>query len=494
VHVVIKKLGDVIDLVLVDYTVNDGMTMRVSLDKINLESTENNVLGRVEALTEYFINYIMKVKNKPALLYIENGSPQGHIDSLQAHYDAAKRHGIPMASMKHTASYPDDPSWVYFNSAPDYINPKGFRSINGYFHQDLNRNNEHLKDIKDKDKKDKGKDKIIELKPVLTLNGTMSRIPLIEGEPCLNSMGRREHKYISCWTMQHHPKHSAHYLIAQVVYYYLTVTSTRVNQQLLQICEEEKEKDNNKIVLKNKMLQYNPSEYATYFNKILNHFSICPYGVSMIYDSEIFYLRNRTIAGAMGNNKDSDWALIQDSPNKYGFIIEKSTGNKHKNTIYFNLKLSEQSVYTQITIEYMHTYENAGKVKITLLQQNKQDKDKEDKEDKKKNKKHKSSKDSEKKKTTIEIKDQLKQEEEEVEEKEDSIPYGSITLSPNDYLILDSYDSTTHNALYNEYKFYTKGYQLGQPAVLSVELLSLTSKEMMERKGNRFKLVAVSSC
>lgn len=75
------RLGDIVDLILVDYGVNDGQGYRFSraLERLKLKPTESNALGRIEALTEYFIQFVLNKKddpsaNHPALIYVQSGA------------------------------------------------------------------------------------------------------------------------------------------------------------------------------------------------------------------------------------------------------------------------------------------------------------------------------------------------------------------------------------------------------------------------------------
>lgn len=394
-----------------------------------------------------------RVRNKPALMFVDNSSPDGDTNALIPHYDAAKRFGVPMSSVRHAASYPDNPCWISFNSPPDTLYEK--RALNPFtgLPSKLVRwsNNGYYYDY--------GVDQV----PHLEFNGAWTRSPVKEGPLLfrLNSASKesdkaRTHNFIKCWGKSTHPGYPVHGLIAEVVFYsiHLMAESTRLT---VPHCQEGKSSDSSLVKSNNDWKQ--ASKFAQAQSPKLNHMAFCgSYGPLSEYNSEELYLKHINSEGAkeaidlnmFGDNAHSDWKLIQDRPHKYGFIIEKSPSDPSddkRSILRFNIKIN---LKPRISIEYLHSYENAGKVQVSIEPSSR--------------KSNRSSK------SNVVIEDPSK-------------------LVPGTSIIIDSYNPSSHYALYTEIALSGKGFPKGD-AVLEIKLLQQSSSP----GGNRFKLVGVKTC
>jgi len=78
---------------------------------------------------------------------------------------------------------------------------------------------------------------------------------------------------------------------------------------------------------------------------------------------------NNNAGGSDGVSLSGIWNLLEDRPGKYGWIAEPSTEprkqTRGQDIVMFPVQLSHSGF---ITFEYMHSYENAGKVLLSLTQ------------------------------------------------------------------------------------------------------------------------------
>jgi hypothetical protein len=416
-----KRLGDVVDLVLVDYSVNDGQRFNTALNRLHLQNNENNYQGRLSSLVEYFVRFVLKRPNKPALVYVESGASQDFEDSFKGHYDTLKRYGIPMVSPRHVFSYPDNPCFLFFFQRPDNL-----RSVSGYYPAEGN----------------------FSTKPVIV--SSKSHLPLREGMPKYNSKGElRSHKFLSCWGYGTHPFHSAHTVIAQSILYFFQVVPKGSLIMTLNAKEQHTTCDEN-VKTNVKM-----STYAEVFEPILNPIAACPKGPLTSYDSGSMYLSSISL-DTMGPNQNTAWELVEDRQNKYGFIIsDYSNHSVVKNILKFKLRIS---AIPSIAIEYMYTYENAGKVEL-ILEQN------------------------EVGGATVSSSNTAV---------DKSNPNDAITITTSSSLTLDTFEKGSH-ALTTVFKMTPVGFRPGW-VTLVVKLSELTRAELEERKGCKVKIETVSSC
>jgi hypothetical protein len=230
-------------------------------------------------------------------------------------------------------------------------------------------------------------------------------------------------------------------------------------------------------------LHHNPSPQAKAFRATMNPFATCPHGSLAYYDSDELFEMGLDV-NHMGRNEQSHWDIVQDRPSKFGFIIEKSSDdssggggggveNNDSDSLRFNLTFSETPF---VTLEYMHSYENAGKILISIEQVLVATKSSES--------------------TTKEDETNVDQHQEGILSKKGNSDYtdGAFSvITPTSTLVLDSYDPSTRHALYTEIEIKPIGFQPG-PVVVKLELVRLTEAEMEERGGNRFKAVSIRSC
>jgi hypothetical protein len=251
------------------------------------------------------------------------------------------------------------------------------------------------------------------------------------------------------------------------------------------------------------------SENAISLNKILNPYAQCPFGPLTVYNSQELYNADEEVdlsrLSSIVSNSNSNWSLKSDRPHKFGFIIEKSSRFIMENdarttttnvtnvtnvindddgeSIYFDVKLSH---IPQITIEYMHSYENAGRVVISLEQISTTNAPTTQQE-----------RISPESTTTLSNSSKLlgKQVVETLNADENAGKKEVAQLKPHTYLLLDSYRPEVKYALYDEFVFRPVGFEEGD-AVLGIRRYSesLTDEEFLKRGGDRFKLVGVSSC
>lgn len=329
-----RRLSEVVDLVLVDYGVNDGYL------KDDLQGTYMSSLGRkrnikdwqsiLEARSEYLFEHLLLLPSNPAVVNVEIGAPDGGWNPTLAHLEAAERLGIPFVGYREALSYPNDPRFQAFGR----YNPRA-----SYFRHDCypgglyqNRSAE-VQDAA-------GPHDLI---PTWPVNGVFPAT--VDPKSCSQKSGDVYHPYFARWGLTSHCSKGIHASIAQVVYYFLQVSSAAYAHFLL-----------------NSVAGYNesPSADAILLRQKLDPLASCLDGVLSLFDSRaLFGLLDRT--ELLG-----DWALVEDRPGKFGWIIQQENYNLSRATIVFKIKMSSRPY---ISIEYMHTYDkNAGSVQVYLLQ------------------------------------------------------------------------------------------------------------------------------
>ena len=177
---------------------------------------------------------------------------------------------------------------------------------------------------------------------------------------------------------------------------------------------------------------------------------------------DLFLAGNRSVE-TVGPNGESgraeNWALVQDRPGKYGWVIKSSGGDEEGDTIRFNIELSE---HPMVLMEYMHTYENIGIVSVSIEQE--------------------------------ELRQQGGAVAVELVGKAGVVERGGFDLTRNGSLVIDAYEPEMRHSMSTDFEIIPVGFAKG-PAVLRVRLLRLRADELAMRGGrNRFKIVSVSSC
>jgi len=319
-----NKLKDVVDLIVVDYAVNDGHFLdKRLLQRLGLKQTEDDALKRIEAITEFILKFILALPSQPAVVYLETASPEQHFDASVAHLEGAQRYGVPVASFRDVLSFPDDPHWVTF-SADNKKSKFGFYRVSGIVQDGRlgpeNRDRPHLS---------------LKEGPRLTVRGKWER----------------SHNFLHCWGDTPHPLWGIHALIAEVLVFFVTVEAAAA---AIMISECEKVGK----VFKHAM----PSSEANTLEVFLDPNRICPMGSLSHYNSENLFRSNLALPN-LGANERSGWTLVSDRPGKFGWVLDKPIGSAAHDTITFEVNISSSP---HITVEYMHSYEGQGKVLMSV--------------------------------------------------------------------------------------------------------------------------------
>jgi hypothetical protein len=329
-----RRLSEAVDLVLVDYGVNDGYL------KDDLQGTDMSSLGRtrnikdwqsiLEARSEYLFEHLLSLPSKPAVINVETGAPDGAWNPTLAHLEAAERLGIPFIGYREALSYPRDPRFQAFGK----YNPRAFYFRHDCYPGGLYQNiSAHALDAANPHT----------LIPTWPVNEHL--LATLDPQSCSQKTGDIYHPYFARWGLTSHCSKGVHASIAQVVYYYLQVSNAAYAHSL---------------TFSGAGYSESPSADALLFRQKLDPFVSCLNGVLSLFDSRaLFGLPDRT--ELLG-----DWALVEDRPGKFGWVIQQDIHDSSRATIVFNVKLSSRP---HISIEYMHTYDkNAGSVQVYLLQ------------------------------------------------------------------------------------------------------------------------------
>jgi len=252
----------------------------------------------------------------------------------------------------------------------------------------------------------------------------------------------QSHHYAKCWGLTQHPLQPIHNLIAETAYYFLAVEVAAATV-MMPTCKERG------ATFKRAL----PSASAMRLRSILDPHSSCPKGPLAQYSSAAIFASG----AAVGPNTLSHWAVLQDRPGKFGWILEGASGDYISDTISFNLTLSAENPH--VTVGYMHSYEGMGAARFTLTQGPSQE----------------------------ELPAVYSP-----QDFEDS-HFGFEAIGPTASPVVDSFVPEIHNALYTEVSFQPSGLSAG-PAVLHATLLRLSDNELAKRGGDKFKITSVQSC
>jgi len=421
-----RTLEEVVDLVVVEYGVNDAFVNPKELKREGISPNENAANARLEAISEYFVNFVQALPRRPALVYHAGRSPEGVMDPMPAYLEAGARLGIPVSSYLHVMAWPDDPHY----SARSAINRKesdfGYASISDQ----------------------------------VSLGGSCSQRTgfcsnyVVENNPLLTANRTRLNNFFNCWGFQTHPHKPAHALIAQVLHHFIHVQVAAARSVLTACSSNTSDALNFQRQL--------PSPFALAMNSVLNPHRLCPKGpLTEVVSAVLYKVDNNDAIYAMGPNANTKWKLVEDRNDKFGFVIEAASGNHTFDTLSFDINISSTAA---LSIEYMHTYENAGRIDLKLEQ--------------KSNQKNGSKVDSHSSHGAV------------MDSKR--IRFGQ-SLHPGGSVVIDSYEPAIRNSMYTTTVFSPVGYQPGE-AILHVRLLEQSTDEKASRGGGRFKLVGIRSC
>jgi len=105
-----RSLEEVVDLVVVEYGVNDAFVDPKEFKRKGVSPNENAANARLEAISVYFMKFVHVLPHRPALVFHAGRSPaEGVIDPLPAYFEAGARLGVPVSSYLHVIAWPDDP-------------------------------------------------------------------------------------------------------------------------------------------------------------------------------------------------------------------------------------------------------------------------------------------------------------------------------------------------------------------------------------------------
>ncbi len=85
-----RILGEVVDLILSDYSVNDAYIDKNANEAAKLVHSNLSSASVLESVTEFAIRELLAVKSKPAVVYVETGTPSGHINASPSHTEVSK--------------------------------------------------------------------------------------------------------------------------------------------------------------------------------------------------------------------------------------------------------------------------------------------------------------------------------------------------------------------------------------------------------------------
>ena len=266
----------------------------------------------------------------------------------------------------------------------------------------------------------------------------------------LKAIGTNHH-YVECWGPVPHPHGQIHNLIAETAFYFVAVEVAAAST-MLSTCK----------ALNMTFKQAMPSAGAMAHRQALDPNTACPNGPLVYHSSNELFATHAPLSAVGPNSNSSQWALIEDRPDKFGWVLEAPSGDAVADTICFNVTLGAEP---HVTLEYMHSYVGVGKVKLTLKQgQNG---------------------------VGNGLRVKLKPAEPAAV---NGATHSGQPIGPGtDSVILDSYQPAFHNALYTEFELHPVGTIPG-PALLCAQLLVLSGEETAERGGGKFKITGVHSC
>jgi len=428
-----RPLAEVVDLVVLDYSVNDASTSIIDFRGVpkdlwlNKESKRDQHIF-LEAISEYVLDYLLKLPTSPAVTIYVTG--MYGLDVSASYSEAAAKYNVPVVSMHDVSSFPDSPR---------------FYSPSQYF--------------------------------VWPEDGE-AELELVDAPELFSDLGKpRSHNFSVTWGVDRHPITSVHVLMGEVLYFATRMLSVAVDAQQPLACASSKPAA--------KLTPPDGTTWAAKARRFYDPHVVCPDGVLVFHGAKDDFEAKKLGLPLLGEKTQvddgvsSDWKLAEDRPDKFGWVIEKASRNATLNTIMFPVKFHYPG--GQISFAYLMTYENAGKVEISLKL------------------------DSDQMTATVPplaytfqkpTKHTLKM----------ADPDGPARLTPGGIknVTLDSFLPGTKISRYNTRRLYPVGLSPTKPvklpilveATLLVRLLPLSADEAAEkRRGNgRFKIVGVGSC
>jgi len=334
-------LGNVLDLAIVEYGVNDGIFGVQSkwTEGLGANTAEEHVQGLKER-TELFFNELLSLPSSPAVVNLEIGNPRGDFNPTLAHLEAAERTGVPVVSFRDLLSFPDDPRFESFSNKPIFES----------FAKKLAVNNSSS------------------LSNPIQPRGWFRRSPAVAGrrlggqvgnDPALHpdaagfyiwelEEGRsfdeaRNHLYLQDYGFTAHPGPGVHALIAQLFYYFLQV-GIAASAAADPNCQRQ------------------PEALSSRAARLKAHIP-CPKGHLSIFESQILFGRPQPPGLEIG----SEWRLVEDRPHKFGWVSEDTSSQlgQTEKTMSFNITLGDSP---RVVVGYMHSYEKVGKLRVSMDQ------------------------------------------------------------------------------------------------------------------------------
>jgi len=343
----------------VEYSVNDGSGLgdtsvqRNVPESLRLPSdSSHSAFLLLEAMSEFVMSFLLALPSSPAVVYMAGGLHSSQ-DITGPYAEAAARFGVPVATVRDVASYPDSPRFVQLEG--------------------INRHTYHVWPNRSSTARSQPNTASVALHPPPKWP---SNEPVEVESPLLLSddFKVRTHKHSINWGTSRHPSTVAHLLTADTLFFAtkliaagagFTAADSRTK------CPAEGNKDK---LLGRPDDGERPPRWADQVKRYYDPRADCPDGPLTYHDAETIYvspwrpdqlaLNSTNAVGFDPASNGSHWHLVEDRIGKFGWVIEKPSGNTVLDTITFPIKYHVPG--GRIAVEYLSTYENAGKVSLSF--------------------------------------------------------------------------------------------------------------------------------
>ena len=344
----------------VEYGVNDGSGLVDTSAQRNVpeslrlpNDSSHSAFLLLEAMCEFVMSFLLALPSSPAVIYMAGGLHASQ-DVTGPYAEAAARFGVPVATVRDVASYPDSPRFVQLEG--------------------IKRHTYHVWPNRSSSAESQPNTSSVALHPppIWPSNEPVE----IDAPPLLaGNFKVRAHAHSLNWGTSRHPSTVAHLLTADTLFFATKLISTGAdltNADLHTKCPTE-EFRNSKSVFK-PAEEVKSSRWADQVKRYYDPRADCPDGPLSYHDAETIYAapwRPGQLAVNSTNNMNynpasslSHWRLVEDRIGKFGWVIEKPSGNPMFDVITFPVKFHVPG--GRITVEYLSTYENAGKVSLSF--------------------------------------------------------------------------------------------------------------------------------
>jgi len=284
----------------------------------------------LSAVSEFILSFILNLPTSPAVINFISGMHATR-EVTGPYAVAAARFGVPVASVRAVLSYPDSPRFQLQLPEPRYE-----------VWSAENANEEPIQLVA----------------PITIKDGSMLR--------------PRPHTFTANWGPNLHPSTKVHVLMAETLFYFTRVLVSGADAMVADPSRpcDDSTPTASKYPAPSAALgprdgsgSYGFSPWAAKVQRFFDPTADCPDGMLKFYDAKEQIAGNSWNGVQASERNASNWRLKEDRFDKFGWIIDAGTGDD-RDVIEFPVLFHVPG--GRLTVEYLTTYENAGRVEVSL--------------------------------------------------------------------------------------------------------------------------------